>query len=129
MKKKKNMTQKQLANLTGKSSFVDKKLASEAGKKGVEVKREMKTYRDNLNFVLGLDSPTERVDALKALFPTLPDKVSNLLGIALAEVVSAHRGNIQAIKGIREAIDGPPDQNINLKGEQQITLKIIRTDK
>lgn len=106
-------------NLTGKCSFVDKKLASAAGKKSGEVRRQRKQLKELIIECLVSKAPQGQIEKLQAFFPDIPKDANNLLGMAHRAMVEAHNGDVKAFKTLCE-LAGMLEQNINITKDDDV---------
>jgi hypothetical protein len=102
-------------NLSGAGGFIDKELASRAGKKSGEVRRQRAELRKIALEALCSNCPDTVAEKLKSHFPDLPEKSTNFIGMIFRAIASAHNGDIKAFKTICE-VAGVTEQNVNLEG-------------
>lgn len=110
----------------------DKDLAKRASAIGTKRRKELKKERDFLAQYLALDAPDKIKEKLKAHFPKL-GKISNRIAYLLSLIAQAQAGNTRAAKIIIDAMDGMPNQPIELSGtttvRDNILVKFVHTTK
>lgn len=85
-----------------------RKMATNGGKKSGEVRRNKKTMRDMLDYLLEKDITTNKGD------------ISTMEAIMVSMIAKASKGDVRAAEFIRDTIGQKPDSTLNLDIKQAL---------
>ena len=85
-----------------------REMAANGGKKSGEVRRNKKTMRDMLDYLLEKDITTKKGD------------ISTLEAIMVSMIAKASKGDVRAAEFIRDTIGQKPDSTLNLDIKQAL---------